>query len=385
MRSVDPELIFNSSPPHRHLIATGAEVPQTPFITQCERVESLNRRGGFHMTSKPSSTSGCIVKQQPPMKFVALAFVWASVLMIPTVVSAQDWQVRVGAQSQDKGRQVLAFLPNELWIHAGDSIAFTDASDEPHTVTFLTPNQVRLPFSVGCPGTTLSGSAEDGSSCVNSGPLSKAQGYSVTFPTAGDYKLVCLYHQNMTAIIHVLALSAQLPHDEAFYSAEAADMQKDMLSSAGHMMDHDMDSSPMGVTAGTGAIVATGGGSGTLSVMRFMHPDKIVHVGDTMEWTNDDPITPHTITFGAEPADPMPPSANVTVDPDGALHATVSSPKDNVHSGFIAAAPQDQIGLPQPLPGVTRFRVTFTRPGTFEYKCVLHDNLGMLGKVIVLP
>jgi plastocyanin len=29
--------------------------------------------------------------------------------------------------------------------------------------------------------------------------------------------------------------------------------------------------------------------------------------------------------------------------------------------------------------------VTFTKPGTFAYKCVLHDNLGMLGKVIVLP
>jgi plastocyanin len=186
-------------------------------------------------------------------------------------------------------------------------------------------------------------------------------------------------------MIHVLDLSARLPHDQEFYRDEAADMQKEMLSSADHMVDHDMDSSPMGVTAGTGAIVATGGGSGTLSVVRFMHKDKIVHVGDTVEWTNDDPITPHTITFGAEPANPIPPSANVTVDPDGALHATVSSPADNVHSGFIAAAPQDQIGLPQPLPGITRFRVTFTAPGTFQYKCVLHDNLGMLGKVIVLP
>ncbi len=229
------------------------------------------------------------------------------------------------------------------------------------------------------------GSAVDGSSCVNSGPLSNGQGYSVTFPETGDYKLVCLFHQNHTAVIHVLDLSAQLPHEQAFYSAQATDMQKDLLSSADHLMDHDMASSRMGVTAGTGAIVATGGGSNTLSIVRFTHPDKIVHVRDTVEWTNDDPVTPHTITFGVEPANPMPPSPNVTVDPDGALHATVSSPEDNVHSGFIAAAPQDQIGLPQPAPGITRFRVTFTRPGTFKYKCVLHDNLGMLGKVIVLP
>jgi plastocyanin len=241
------------------------------------------------------------------------------------------------------------------------------------------------PFSVGCPGTTPSGGAEDGSSCVNSGTLINGQSYSVTFPEPGNYQLVCLYHQNHTAVIHVLELSAQLPHEQAFYTAEAADMQRDLLSSANNMMDHDMGSSRKGVAAGTGSIVSTGGGSDTLSIVRFMQPDKIVRVRDTVEWTNDDPITPHTITFGAEPANPMPPSTNVTVDPDGALHATVSSPKDNVHSGFIGAAPQNQIGLPAPPAGITRFRVTFTRPGIFEYKCVLHDNLGMLGRVIVLP
>lgn len=316
-----------------------------------------------------------------------MGFVCVPLLLMPALVRAQDWQVQVGAQSEDKGRQVIAFLPNEVWIHAGDSVAFTVATDEPHTVTFLTPNQVRLPFPVGCPGTTPNGSAEDGSTCLNSGPLTKGQGYSVTFPTTGNYKLVCLFHQNHTAIIHVLELSAKLPHDQAFYSAEAADVEKDMLSSAGHLIDHETNSSTDDVTAGAGAITATGGGSETLSVMRFMHPDKVVHVGETVEWTNDDPVTPHTITFGAEPANPVPPSGNVniTMDPDGALHATVSSPTDNVHSGFVSATPQDQIGLPQPLPGITRFRVTFTRPGTFQYKCVLHDGLGMLGKVTVLP
>jgi len=326
-----------------------------------------------------------LFKQHPPMRFVALAFVWASILLIPTCLLAQDWRVQVGAQSRDKALQVIAFLPNEIWIHAGDSIAFKVATDEPHTVTFLTSNQVVPPFSVGCPGSTPSGGAEDGSSCVNSGTLTNGQSYSVTFPEPGDYKLVCLYHQNHTAVIHVLDLSAQLPHEQAFYSAEAADMQRNLLSSADNMMDHDMRSSRPDVTAGTGSILATGGGSNTLSIVRFMHPDKIVHVRETVEWTNDDPITPHTITFGVEPANPMPPSTNVTMDPDGALHATVSSPKDNVHSGFIAAAPQNQIGLPQPPLSITRFRVTFTRPGIFEYKCVLHDNLGMVGRVIVLP
>jgi plastocyanin len=328
-----------------------------------------------------------VLKQELRRKLSTLGFICTPLLLMPALVQAQDWQVQVGAQSKDLGKQVIAYLPNELWIHAGDSVAFTVATDEPHTVTFLMPNQVRPPFPVGCPvtNTTPSGSLEDGTDCVNSGTLTKGQVYSVMFPSAGKYKLVCLYHQNHTAVIHVLDPSVELPHDWAFYRAQAADMEKNMLSSAGHLMDDGMESSKDQVTAGTGSITATGGGTDTLSVMRFMHPDKIVHVGETVEWTNDDPITPHTITFGVEPNNPMPPSANVTIDPDGALHANVSSPTDNVHSGFIAASPQDQIGLAQPAPGTTRFRVTFTRPGNYPYKCVLHDGLGMVGQVTVLP
>jgi plastocyanin len=329
------------------------------------------------------------VLQQKLPRLCTLGLVCAPLLLMPALVQAQDWQVQVGAQSHDKGRQLIAFMPNELWIHAGDSVAFTVGSDEPHTVTFLTPGQLRPPFPVGCPaatnGITASGGPENGTTCVNSGTLTKGQEYSVTFPTPGNYKLVCLYHQNHTAMIHVLDRSADLPHAPQFYREQAADMESDMLSSAGQMMDHDMDSSRDEVTAGTGVITATGGGTDTLSVMRFMHPDKVIHVGDTVEWTNDDPITPHTITFGVEPDNPMPPSANVTMDPDGALHATVSSPTDSVHSGFIAAAAQDQIMSPQTSPGVTRFRVTFTHAGVFPYKCALHDGLGMLGKVTVLP
>jgi plastocyanin len=71
------------------------------------------------------------------------------------------------------------------------------------------------------------------------------------------------------------------------------------------------------------------------------------------------------------------------MDPDGARHAIVTSPSDNVHSGFIVAGPQERLFLPQmPLP-VTRFRVTFPNAGVYPYKCALHDNLGMTGTVTV--
>jgi plastocyanin len=139
------------------------------------------------------------------------------------------------------------------------------------------------------------------------------------------------------------------------------------------------------VVAGTGEMAATGAGFQSLSVQRFMSGTIEVRVGDTVEWTNLDPAEPHTVTFGTEPANPTPPSINVTLDPDGARHATLSSTSDSAHSGFLVAAPQDQVGVPQTPPGVTVFRVTFTGAGTYDYICALHDTLGMVGKVIVKP
>jgi plastocyanin len=139
------------------------------------------------------------------------------------------------------------------------------------------------------------------------------------------------------------------------------------------------------VVTGIGEIVATPAGQQTLSVVRFLHPTTIIHVGQTVEWANWDPVTPHTVTFGPEPANPVPPSSNVTLTADGSLHAVISSPGQAVHSGFLMAAPQEIIGLAQQPITVTRFRVTFTKPGTYPFICVLHDDLGMKGKIVVLP
>jgi plastocyanin len=317
-----------------------------------------------------------------------------AVMICPQVVHAQ-WHATVGAQSKDLGRQALAFLPNEIWIHAGENITWTVATDEIHTVSFLKAGQPRLPFAVGCPGFSASPSTFDGSTCVTTPPLVKGQTFTVNFPTAGNYKLVCLVHANMSGAIHVLPLTDPLPHNQAFYDERAEIERRDLLSDDdhGHHGDHDRDDR-IGenskfrrdeVTAGVGEIVATGGGSESVSVMRFLHHETVIHVGETVEWTNLDPVTSHTITFGVEPANPIPPSGNVTPDKDGALHATINSTADSVHSGFIVSAPQERIGLPQAPIGTTRFRITFTHAGTYAYICALHDGLGMKGKVIVLP
>jgi plastocyanin len=327
----------------------------------------------------------------------------------PQPTPGKTWYATVGAQSNDKGRQALAFLPNEIWIHAGDgthpqgdSITWRFDAEDIHTVTFLKAEEVRNPFSVGCPGFSSPDATPpqvdatfDGTECKSSPPLVKGHAFTVNFPEPGNFKLVCLVHENMTGVVHVLDASQPLPHDQDFYDQQAADQRRDLLSDRdgrlvaagqhhGECAAHNSLKARV-VTAGIGEISATAGGSQTLSVVRFIDDKIQIRAGDTVEWTNQDPVTPHTVTFGTEPTgDPAPPSKNVSTDPDGALHAVINTlPADSAHSGFIMAALQDQIGNPQTALGVTRFRVTFPSPGVFRYICVLHDNLGMTGTVVV--
>jgi plastocyanin len=162
-------------------------------------------------------------------RFACLALAALLAGVATRTASATEWKAWVGAQTPDLGNQILAFLPNEFWIYAGDSIRFSFLADEVHTVSFLKPGQTRpAAFSVvgiggnifiGCPGTTPDGSSFDNSACVSSSPSTIGQTYTVNFPSANNFKLVCLVHSRMTGAIHVLQLSEALPRDQDFYES----------------------------------------------------------------------------------------------------------------------------------------------------------------------
>ena len=326
---------------------------------------------------------------------VSLSVVLGGLALPRTVEAQQVWKATLGAQSKDMGKQAIAFLPNELWIHVNDSITWTSAAGDIHTVSFLAPNQTYEDFNTGCPGVTGNPSSFGGTNCVSSLPLVAGGSFTVQFTKAGNYKLLCLVHPHMTGVIHVLAANAVLPHDQYFYDEQAGKQTRALLNDADNDKEHhsheqmeEMLSARVwhgnGVAAGIGEINATAGGFQSLSVVRFLHGTIEVHVGDTVEWSVLDPAEPHTITFGTEPLNPGPP-VNVSFDADGGRHATLKFPGDSAHSGVIGAVPMNQVGVPQSPATIPVFRVTFLKPGTYDYICALHDNLGMVGKVIVLP
>ncbi len=244
----------------------------------------------------------------------------AAVFLLPSQARSQTtYNVNVGGETKDQSVQADAFFPNEVWLFEGDSIKWTFAPvNEPHTVTLLANGQIRPsapppggpPFSVQ--GVNCGPAASyDGSTCVST-PVALAGGatFTVSFPKAGNYKLVCLLHTDMTGSVHVLvnnALNAPAIRSQRFYDDEGRDNLEALLSDNDRTRDDDHGwrerrNGDNAVAAGVGEIVATGGGTYYRAVVRFLPGIIRIHAGESVVWTNLDPTEPHTVTFGTEPA-----------------------------------------------------------------------------------
>jgi plastocyanin len=131
----------------------------------------------------------------------SLCLMWlAALLIVPSPAKAQTtYNANVGGETRDQSVQADAFFPNELWVFEGDSIKWTFVpKNEIHTVTLLTPGQIRpsAPPPAGPPFVVQHVNCNplasyDGSACVSTATgMSGGATFTVTFPKAGNYKLV---------------------------------------------------------------------------------------------------------------------------------------------------------------------------------------------------
>ena len=366
----------------------------------------------------PRSTTGRFFKWFVSCRapFALGCIVLLSLTALPQPANAQrTWNANVGAETRDQAGQADAFLPNEIWINAGDSIQWTwRPKNEPHTLTLLAPEIAIFPtppppigppagppfvFSNICPSPNPyeGGTATyDGTACVSSDVLNGSVApstFKVTFPNAGNYKFACLLHPNMNGTVHVLDKTASLPYLQWDYDRKALDQAADILADTYKIAEEVRDYAPnKHEVLMEGEMRATGGGRQYLAVVRFLPQTIYVHKGDTVEFTNADPTEPHTVTSGK--SDTLTNDmalVGVGATQDGALAAVVNTagdfgnttPTTGVNSGFLQAAGEDAAGRAQSVPGTTRIRVQFNVAGTFYYHCALHDIDGMNGSVVV--
>ena len=281
------------------------------------------------------------------------------------------WTVQAGGSSQNEALQALQFYPASVTIDAGDSITWQYPAGEPHTVTFLGPQASPPPPNDPSVPAPAGGSTYDGSTYTSSGFMLLGKSYTLKFTKPGTYKYYCLIHGEMAGTVVVQAAGTPYPKDPSQVSGDiSAAVSTDLATASNAVTQFPYTSGGAHLAVG----ISQGLGAGPLtvaSVMRFLDGPSLtdtsvtVATGSTVTWTNLDSNNPHTVTIPAagagEPNMPpfSPPSGGSTYD-----GSTL------INSG--------------PLFGGQSFSVTFTKPGTYTYYCLFHDDTeNMIGTVVV--
>jgi len=299
------------------------------------------------------------------------------------------WKVLVGADTPDHALQGQDFYPRTITINVGDTITWTKNVVLEHTVSFLSGAKPPLPFtpqpdqrvlvtpSVAFP---QGGKTYDGTGMASSGIIQAAgKTYTLTFTKPGRYTYLCLLHPGMEGTVIVQAVG-KAPMTQGEVDKAAAAEWADSLA-AGKRLLAAWKVSPSG-TIYTAPMVSDQ--QAHISLFRFAPGPLKVKAGSTVRWVMQDTFEIHTVTFQGTGEVPQwllleqgaqgPPK--IWVNPK--VLAPAGGPRHTgntyYNSGILFAANP---------PGPTQYSLTFSKPGTYTYWCVVHVPEGMRGTVIV--
>lgn len=286
----------------------------------------------------------------------------------PAHASHHTWYVQAGTQSPNGAIMGMVYLPGTLTIDVGDSVVWVGNSAEPHTVTF----NPQYPADNNPFAPATAGGAFNGARYVNSGAMTNlpqsvtgfpsAHSFSLTFTRAGTFHYICLFHPGMAGTVKVNPAGSAYPKTQRQINF-ASTIQSARIVASGYalMAREDARASNHLVFAG-----ATDMNTGA-DVMRFMLPTVVIQAGQSVTFENPS-MEPHTVTIGTEPAS-CPPEAGPSCD----MGSTTYSGGYFNHWLNPGMAPDHSV------------TITFTKAGTYHYVCGLHDYMGMVGTVIVVP
>lgn len=291
-----------------------------------------------------------------------------SIPLIPSGSSPVDWQLKSGADAHDGSLQALAFLPGKITIDEGDSITWTNGG-EPHTITFLGPYS----SPPGDPTAPQGGPSFDGSTFVSSGFMEPGQKFTLTFRKAGTYAYFCVLHApEMSGVVVVQPRGTPYPANQTLLNVTGRLQELQLIGEAGAAVLHLPFEGGTTIAAGASGPVQSNGQPSQATVLSFLNGDRLnatsvtVPAGTTVTWRNLSNNEPHTVTFPAA-GQPLPPAFNNPFSPPTGGNTYDGS--QVVNSGVMN--PGDE------------FHLTFTKPGTYTYECIFHDEQHMEGTVIV--
>jgi plastocyanin len=306
-----------------------------------------------------------------------------------------------------------AFFPATTKIHVGDSVSWSIHGF--HTVSFLAAGQVPGPPFVPLAGNLISGQLDaaaapfwfngqpkqalnpevalpsggktySGSGFLNSGtptPGAPPAPFVVQFTKAGTYSFYCLIHPGMKGVVKVLPGGAPVPT-----------ITKDHLTARLEMADAVAKARKLAEVKPPRATVLAGNdGTGPVAWLRFFPQNLKIKAGTTVNFKLASKREIHTITIGPAPyttaiehsfitPQPKPggpptllvnPLAGFPSDPPPLPPYTGANHGNGFEATGILAAPGG------PLP--SSMKITFTKPGVYNYECVVHEEMD--GKITV--
>ena len=122
------------------------------------------------------------------------------------------------------------------------------------------------------------------------------------------------------------------------------------------------------------------------SVLRFTREPLVVPLGSTVTWAMRDTFEIHTVTFtsGEEPPRFAVPEPQSSGAPKVLLNPKALTPTNTTRydgTGYVNSGLLFPPGNPGKL--ASSFSLTFTKPGRFEYWCLVHAEAGQRGIVVV--
>jgi plastocyanin len=288
--------------------------------------------------------------------------------------TARTWTVRVGAQTASGSIQTMNFGTGIIRIDKGDTVRWVASSKEIHTVSFINsahPDSgydpsvaymnVRTPQTwIRTPGQFRNSGILD---LVTDGPGAQYRTYSLRFTGTGIFHYICYVHGGMMmhGTVVVRAAGTAYPHDQAWYNQRTVAVDNALI-------EHGLNLWSNALGTANANHMYVGAADMQAMVMRFISSDVTIKVGDsiTFDMAKNSAIPiPHTVTFGPEPAAPIPVGNPAAWDGTGTLSSGVLLPP-----GFGP-------------PGSSTYTVKFTKAGVYPFKCMFHDNMGMVGTVTV--
>ncbi len=331
-------------------------------------MQSLLRVAGAVLLALPLSLGGSLVTAAP-------------LSPAPTTIAVQ-----VGGGSADGAVQADLYFPGTTTIDEGDSITWSDlpGADESHTVTFGSTGSCT---DIAQLGVAQPGSSYNGSGCVSSGSLWPASApatagpktYTLTFPKAGTYKYFCQFHQPaMTGTVVVQPAGTAYPAGQSSYSAAKDPALAAAIQSGQAALGAQKVTSTANANGTTTHTVSAGAGDGkSFSLYRFGASNLSIQAGDTVTWVQNDLDDFHTVTFLDNGQD-IPfflPNGQPNPVAVGRTRDTSYTGNGLVNSGLL---------VPASAPLTTRsYSLTFPKPGTFSYECLIHDDAGMKATIQV--